>query len=157
VTVSQPDAAFRFVHEIEVRFRDLDPMGHAHHSLPLVYIEEARAAYWRDVVGRHGLGAIDYILAQATLRFVRRIEFAATLRIGLRVSRLGSSSFTMEYEIRDERGELLTSAETVQVMFDYDAGRSKPIPHEVRSAIAAFEAGTSHAAGADEGAEIRQP
>jgi acyl-CoA thioester hydrolase len=114
-------------------------MGHAHHSLPLVYIEEARAAYWRDVVGKHGLGGIDYILAQATLRFVRRIEFPCSLRIGLRVSRLGGSSFAMEYEIRDERGDLLTTAETVQVMYDYESSRSKPIPAEVRSAISAFE------------------
>jgi acyl-CoA thioester hydrolase len=140
--VNQPEPAapeFRFVYEVEVRFRDLDPMGHAHHSLPLVYIEEARAAYWRDVVGRHGLGEIDYILAQATLRYQRRIEFPSNLRIGLRVSRLGGSSFTMEYEVRDERGDLLTTAETVQVMYDYDRSRSKQIPSEVRSAIAAFE------------------
>ena len=114
-------------------------MGHAHHSLPLVYIEEARAAYWRAVVRRHGLGEIDYILAQATLRYIRRIEFPGGLRIGLRVSRLGGSSFTMEYEIRDERGDLLTTAETVQVMYDYERSRSKPIPSEVRSAISAFE------------------
>ncbi len=130
---------FRFVYEVPVRFRDLDPMGHAHHSLPLIYIEEARAAYWRDVVGRQGLGEIDYILAQATLRFVRRIEFPGTLRIGLRVSRLGGSSFTMEYELRDTYGDVLTTAETVQVMYDYEAARSKPIPAEIRERIGSYE------------------
>jgi acyl-CoA thioester hydrolase len=140
VSPPEPQAAqFRFIYEVPVRFRDLDPMGHAHHSLPLVYIEEARAAYWRDVVGRRGLGEIDYILAQATLRFVRRIEHPATLHIGLRVSRLGGSSFVMEYEIRDGRGDLLTTAETVQVMYDYEASRSKPIPESIRAAIRAFE------------------
>jgi acyl-CoA thioester hydrolase len=140
VSQLEPQAAqFRFVYEVPVRFRDLDPMGHAHHSLPLIYIEEARAAYWRDVVGRQGLGEIDYILAQATLRFVRRIEFPATLHVGLRVSRLGGSSFTMEYEIRDEHGDVLTTAETVQVMYDYDSSRSKPIPDSIRASIAAFE------------------
>jgi len=140
--VSQPEAAaktFRFVYEVPVRFRDLDPMGHAHHSLPLVYIEEARAAYWRDVVGRQGLGGVDYILAKATLQFMRRIEFGATLRVGLRVSKLGGSSFVMEYEIRDDRGDITTTAETVQVMYDYDASKSKPIPESVRAAIVAFE------------------
>ena len=139
--MNQPEQAaeFRFVYEVPVRFKDLDAMGHAHHSMPLVYIEEARAAYWRDVVGRAGLGGIDYILAQATLRYVKRIEFGEMLRVGLRVSRLGGSSFTMEYEVRDSHGELLTTAETVQVMFDYEAGRSKQIPDEIRAAISRFE------------------
>ena len=130
---------FRFTFNVPVRFRDLDPMGHAHHSLPLVYIEEARAAYWRDVVGREGLGNIDYVLGQVTVRFIQRIHFPNTLRIGVRVSRLGKSSFTMEYELRDEAGELLCSAETVQVMYDYAAAQSKVIPDTVRAAITRFE------------------
>src|SRR5688572_5069403 len=119
--MSQPErnpslGNFRFQYEVPVRFRDLDPMGHAHHSLPLVYIEEARAEYWRQVVGSSGLDAIDYVIAQVTLRFLQRIHYPCTLRIGVRVSRLGTSSFTMGYELRDESGELLVTAETVQVM-----------------------------------------
>ncbi|HSL72486.1 MAG TPA: thioesterase family protein [Longimicrobiales bacterium] len=130
---------FRFVYQVPVRFRDLDAMGHAHHSLPLVYIEEARAAYWRDVANRRDVASIDYIMAQVSVRYVRRIEFPATLRIGLRVSRLGGSSFTMQYEIRDAHGDLLATAETVQVMYDYEQNRSKSIPDDVRTVITAFE------------------
>ena len=132
-------APFRFTYDVPVRFRDLDPMGHAHHSLPLVYIEEARAAYWRDVAGRRDLEAIDYVLGQVTVRFIQRIHFPSTLRVGVRVSRLGSSSFTMEYEIRNESGDLLCTAETVQVMYDYAAGQSKTIPPDIRKALAAYE------------------
>jgi acyl-CoA thioester hydrolase len=140
----QPDPdsprTFRFQYEVPVRFRDLDPMGHAHHSLPLVYIEEARAAYWRDVAGRAAsLDGIDYIMAQVTLRFLQRIHFPDTLRIGVRVSRLGTTSFTMEYEIRSASGEVLVTAETVQVIFDYERERPKPIPEDVREKISAFE------------------
>jgi acyl-CoA thioester hydrolase len=142
--MSQPDPdsprTFRFQYEVPVRFRDLDPMGHAHHSLPLVYIEEARAAYWRDVAGRAAsLDGIDYIMAQVTLRFLQRIHFPDTLRIGVRVSRLGTTSFTMEYEIRSASGEVLVTAETVQVIFDYERERPKPIPEDVREKISAFE------------------
>ena len=42
----------RFHHAVAVRFRDLDAMRHVHHTAPLLYIEEARAAYWRAVAGR---------------------------------------------------------------------------------------------------------
>jgi acyl-CoA thioester hydrolase len=131
--------SFRFTYDVPVRFRDLDAMGHAHHSLPLVYIEEARAAYWRDVVGRAGLDDVDYVLGQVTVKFRHRIRFPATLRVGLRVSRIGNSSFVMEYEIRDPTGTVVATAETVQVMYDYAAGTSKLMPAEIRSRIEAYE------------------
>ena len=43
---------YRFRHPVEVRFKDIDIGGHAHHSHALVYFEEARSAYWREGVGR---------------------------------------------------------------------------------------------------------
>jgi acyl-CoA thioester hydrolase len=132
-------ATFRFRHPVEVRFRDLDPMGHAHHSLVLIYIEEARAAYWREVGGRAGLDAIDYIMADVTLRFRARIFFPGTVQVGVRAARLGGSSFVLEYELRSATGELLADARSTQVMYDYAAARSKPIPPELRARIAAWD------------------
>jgi acyl-CoA thioester hydrolase len=131
--------SYRFRHAVPVRFRDLDPMGHAHHSLVLIYIEEARAAYWRAVAERSGVDDIDYILGDVSLRFLGRIFFPATLEVGVRVSRLGGSSFDMEYALRGEDGTLLATARSTQVMFDYEAGRSKPIPPAVRQRITEHE------------------
>ena len=131
--------SFRFIHEVAVRFRDLDPMAHAHHSLPLMYWEEARARYWREVAGRQDVAAIDYVMGEFTLRYRGRITFPATLRAGVRVTRLGRKSWEMEYGLWDEDGRLLTSGRSSQVMFDYDAGRSKPIDDATRERIEAFE------------------
>jgi acyl-CoA thioester hydrolase len=116
-------------------------MGHAHHTLPLIYLEEARAAYWREVAGRAGLADIDYVMAEVTVRFHRRIDWPARLEVGLCVSRLGERSFDMEFEIRDEAGERVSSGRTVQVCFDYAAGRSCALPAELRLRIERFEAG----------------
>jgi acyl-CoA thioester hydrolase len=135
--VSQPD--FRFTHRVEVRFRDLDAMGHAHHTLPLVYLEEARAAYWRQVAGRQELDDIDYVLAEVRVRFHARILWPATLTVALATTRLGGSSFEMAFEIRDGAGQVLASGTTQHVMFDYDAGRSMKVPRELRKRLAAFE------------------
>jgi acyl-CoA thioester hydrolase len=128
-----------FRHFVRVRFRDLDPMGHAHHTLPLVYFEEARAAFWREVVGRVGLEGIDYTMGQVTVRYHRRIRFPSRLEVALQATRLGTRSFTLGYELRDEAGELLASGTTEQVMFDYDRGESKPVPPDVRAALGAGE------------------
>lgn len=138
-------ASFRFVQRVPVRFHDLDAMGHAHHSLPLIYIEEARAAYWRAVVGRPALENIDYVIGEARVRYHARITFPDELVVGVRVSRVGGRSFAMEYEVRSSAGELLATAETLQVMYDYANSRSKPVPDPVRRAIAAFEDGAQNA------------
>jgi acyl-CoA thioester hydrolase len=126
-----------FVYDVPVRFHDLDAMGHAHHSLPLIYIEEARAAFWRDVVGSGDLSAIDYVLKKATVEFHDRILFPSTLRITLRVTHVGRTSFTIGYDLHNQSGVLVATAETVQVMFDYASGRPKSIPESVRQILEA--------------------
>ncbi len=133
--------AFRFHHAVDVRFRDLDPMGHAHHTLPLIYLEEARAAYWRNVVGHDGLDGIDYVMAEITVRFHGRITWPMRLDVALRTSRIGGKSFEQVFEIRAANGELLSSGRSVSVMFDYAAGVSKPVPEPVRRIIDGYEKG----------------
>jgi acyl-CoA thioester hydrolase len=138
---ANPPATFHYHHEVDVRFRDIDAMGHAHHSLPLVYVEEARAAWWRDVVGRTDLAGMDYVLAEVTVRYQRRIEFPGRLDVGLRVAHVGEKSFVMEFEIRNDAGAVVASGRTVQVMYDYAARRSTQLPEELRARMIAFGGG----------------
>lgn len=133
----------RFHHRVEVRFRDLDPMGHAHHTLPLVYLEEARARYWREVTGRASLESIDYVMAEVRVRYHARIQWPGTVDVALRTARIGTKSLTMEYAISGADGTVLASGETTQVMYDYDGARSMPVPADVRAALESYEAGSS--------------
>jgi acyl-CoA thioester hydrolase len=130
------DGWFRY--RVPVRFRDLDPMGHAHHTLPLIYLEEARAAFWRDLRGDASLEAIDYVMAEITLRFHARILYPADVEVLLAVSDVGNRSFRMEFELRGEDGVLLSSGSSVQVAFDYAAGASKRVDDELRGALQAW-------------------
>lgn len=131
----------RFRRRIPVRFRDLDSMGHAHHTLPLIYVEEARAAYWREVVGRETVRAIDYVMGEVRVRYHARIEWPSVVDVALRVSHIGTKSFQMAFAVSSEAGDLLASGETTQVMYDYGRGSSMRVPDEVRNAIEAFERG----------------
>jgi len=129
------ESRFGFQYTVPVRFKDIDIGGHAHHSHALVYFEEARAAYWREVLGRGGLDDIDYILAEAHVRYHARVLWPQQLRVGVRVSRLGKRHFEMAYEVRGATGELLVSGSSTQVMYDYEAGCPKPLSEEDRAAI----------------------
>jgi acyl-CoA thioester hydrolase len=128
-----------FRHPVPVRFRDLDPMGHAHHTLPLIYLEEARAVFWGKLAGDASLNAIDYVMAEVTLRFHARITFPGTVTVLLGVTAMGRSSFTMAFEIRSADDILLASGSAVQVAYDYAAARSKPIGAAQRARLAAWQ------------------
>jgi acyl-CoA thioester hydrolase len=137
VAESAPET-FRFWHPVTVRFRDIDIGGHAHHADALIYFEEARWAYWMEVVGQ-GLDDLDYVLAECRVRWHARVLWPQTVRVGVRVVRVGRKHFEMAYEVRSEDGEKLQSGSTVQVMYDYAAGTSKPMPDELRATLEAFD------------------
>jgi acyl-CoA thioester hydrolase len=129
----------QFAYRVPVRFHDLDAMGHAHHTLPVIYFEEARAAYWREVAGRPSVADIDYVLAEIRVQFKQRILFPATLTVRTGVRQLGNASFTMAYQLSDDEGTVLATGESVQVMFNYATGRSMRMPDEVRKRIEQYE------------------
>jgi acyl-CoA thioester hydrolase len=131
---------FRFWRDVEVRFRDLDSLGHVHHSLSLMYVEEARAAYWREVAGRATVEDIDYVIGEVRIRYHERILYPGRVRVGVRVSRIGGKSIAMEFQIRSETDVLLVSGDTAQIMFDFGRGTSMPVSDELRSRIETFEA-----------------
>jgi acyl-CoA thioester hydrolase len=134
-----PAESFRFRHSVEVRFRDIDVEGHAHHSAALIYFEEARAAYWREVAGRVDIDDIDYILAEAQVRWHRRVLWPQTLSVGVRVVRMGRKHLEMEYEVVAADGTRLQSGRTVQIMYDYAAARTASIPDDLRAAIERYD------------------
>jgi acyl-CoA thioester hydrolase len=120
---------------VPVRFRDLDPMGHAHHTLPLIYLEEARAAFWRELKGSASLDAIDYVMAEVTVRFHARILYPGDVLVGLRVRHVGTKSFVTDFEVRDTAGALLSSGSAVQVAYDYERTAARALDAHERAAL----------------------
>lgn len=133
------DDPFRFRHPVTVRFRDLDVAGHVHHADALIYFEEARWAYWTEVVGAASDDDVGYVLAECRVRWHARVLWPQVVSVGVRVSRVGRKHFEMEYDVRSEEGERLQSGTTVQVMYDYERQASKPMPDELRGLLEAYD------------------
>jgi acyl-CoA thioester hydrolase len=144
------DGWFRL--DVPVRFRDVDAMGHAHHTLPLIYLEEARAAFWRLIKrgpdAESPLADIDYVMAEVVLRFHGRVLYPSTVTVGLAVRRVGAKSFSTDFEVRDAEGALLSSGSSVQVAYDYANAVSMPIAASDRAHLEAWrDAGARDAGG----------
>ena len=131
---------FRFVHLQEVAFRDLDVFGHVNNAVYLTYLENARIAYLRDVLGIDSLEDLLVIVANVNIDFRTRASLGETLEVGARVSRIGTKSFDLEHELRGPDGRLVAAAATTLVTFDYRGDTTMPVPDLWRERIEAYEA-----------------
>ena len=131
---------FKFHIPMVVRFRDLDAMGHVNHVVYLTYLESARIAYYLNVVRGTSFKDLDFILAEVSCTYKSPAFFGETLLVFVRMTSIGKSSFVLEFEIREkETQRLVATARSVQVMYDYEKGQSKPIPEELRNKLEQFE------------------
>ncbi len=134
---------FRFCHRLQVRFRDCDPMRHANNAVYFTYLEQARFAYWREVIRVAHADERSFILARAECDYRAAALPGEWLNVWLRTASIGRSSFAFEYQIvSDEDSRLIATARSVQVMFDYTANRSIPVPVELAEKLEAFEGRT---------------
>lgn len=125
---------------IEVRFRDMDSMGHVNNAVFFTYFENARIAYWRAVPAIRSRKSLDYILARAECDFRSPATVEDALACHIRVGSFGRSSFTFEYLLRDERtGRVVAEGRTVQAVYDYAEKRTRPLDPALRAAIEEFE------------------
>ena len=125
-----------FIHRLEVRFRDCDPMGHVNNAVYLTYLEQTRFNHWRSLWGfgnpQTPPEMPGVILAHVEADYKRPARYGDTLEIRLLVTSVGRSSFRYEYEMVDEQGRTVLTAATVQVMYDYKTEKPVPIPEEIR-------------------------
>jgi acyl-CoA thioester hydrolase len=136
------DDLFRFSTTLEVRWRDLDPMGHANNAVYFTYLEHSRVRYLRELkVVPDDPAGIGFILAEASCQFKSPLALGERVTIYARVTELRNSSFIFEYRMEGEDGRLAATARSAQVCYDYQNLRPIPIPDEWRQAITAYEPG----------------
>lgn len=127
---------YPFQLKLEVFFRDLDAMGHVNNAVYFVYMETIRIKFMQ------ALGALkdgSIILAEASCAYRSPAFLGEQLVISLGVSRFGTKSFDMRYRIETEEGRLVATGKTVQVMYDYQADKTIPVPDDFKARVLAFQ------------------
>lgn len=132
--------AFRCRAPIEVRFRDVDMMGHVNNAVYLTYFEVARAHYWRSLGEAESRRIRTYVVARAECDFLSPATLDDDLECHVRVSSFGRTSFEFEYLLSDRTsGRPLAQGRTLQVMYDYAAARPRPLDAAFKDAVRLFE------------------
>jgi acyl-CoA thioester hydrolase len=127
------------IHEkrIEIRWRDLDALGHVNNAVYATYLEEARDEWMQRALD--GAGDLwDYVLVRIAIDFRRELtQGDDVVLVRTRLTRIGTSSLTLREEIVKLDGTLSAEAESVVVARDRATGGSRPLTGAARAAAAA--------------------
>lgn len=128
----------RFEHTVDVRYSDLDTFGHVNNALYATYCEEARVAYVAEVLGVTDVDEFPAVVASLQVDFRSSVTEPTGVDVRVWVSRLGTESMTMAYEL-EQAGLLVAEAETTIVAVDPATRETRPLPDEWREAVTAYE------------------
>ncbi|HEY1480536.1 MAG TPA: thioesterase family protein [Gaiellales bacterium] len=128
---------------IEIRWRDLDAVGHVNNAVFLTYLEECRDAWVQEFLGTPG-ELYDYLLARVAIDYRSQITLDDVfVEIETDLARIGRSSATLGERIyAGPERRLAAEAESVIVSYDSAAGASRPIDAAIASSLAASTAET---------------
>jgi len=126
----------RHVYECRVRWSDVDSYGHVNNVKYFEYYQEARIAFLSGLAdGPPGTTSRGVVVARIDVDYRRPILFRTEpFRIETWVSRLGTSSYDLEAEIKD-RDAVLSRAHAVVVAFDRDRQRSRRLTDTERDRL----------------------
>ena len=114
-----------FTTEVEVRFNDVDGMGHVNNALYLTYLEHCRMRFFTEVAGSKSERDFPFILAHAALDYKSPIKMNAQPQVKMWTSRIGGKSWDFDYEIKDRKTAVVyATGKTVQVAYDYKLEKS---------------------------------
>lgn len=105
-------------YSVQVRFRDIDVLGHVNNAVYLSYLEMTRVYYLEKTLGQQWNYDKDgFLLARNEIDYLAPIFLYDKPQIEMFVTHIGNRSFTFGYEIKVE-GKLVTKAKSVMVAWN---------------------------------------
>ena len=133
---------FRWIEPIEVRWADMDSFGHVNNARYFTYCESARMSWFGAIELDRFKEAPEHgpALVSATCNFRQQVHHPASLDVGVRATRIGGKSFTLDYGIfLRHTGTLVADGTSVVVWVDYSVGAAIPLPDALRERIREFD------------------
>lgn len=140
MTNDYPDA-FKFGLPVQIRFNDLDPLGHVTNAVYHVYYNLVSEEYFEQVVKRPQEDSkVNFVVATVTVDFLKPIFYHSKILAQMRIPSLGRKSFRFEARLVDAQdGSLYSFCSGVNVCYSVVQQTSIPLPEAWREKIADFE------------------
>lgn len=135
-------AVFRNILPIQVRFSDVDIMGHVSNTVYQNYFDSGKVNYFDEVLPDMDFNTIGVVGASVKIDYLKPIFMKTPILVKTRVAVLGHKSITMEHLLVNEQtGEILSTCAVVLVCYAIKQQLSIPIPEHWRTNILAYDQG----------------
>lgn len=126
-----------FSFSLSIRVTDLNYGGHMGNECILKYAQEARMAFFANFgASEKDFFGTSMIQADAMIQYLAEGYFNDIIQIDIAVVEPGSRSFNLFYKMTNKtRNNVLAFAKTGMVCFDYNSGKTTPIPEKFLEAI----------------------
>lgn len=125
---------------VRVRYAETDAMGVAHHTSYLIWFEEARSEYFRQLGGDYARleeAGFHLPVAELSCRYLAPARYGDRLLIRTVLESVQSRSLSFSYEVlREETREVLARGHTKHICID-DQGRACSLPQCLRDMLTA--------------------
>lgn len=122
---------------VELRFADLDAYGHVNNATYFTLLETARTKLFHDQFVELMDRSLLFLVVKAECEYKLPIELKDTLIISLEMTRVGNSSFDIDYQLHNGNGKIFGSAKTVMVCYDGKAKKTTRIPESFKQLMLA--------------------
>jgi len=132
---------FRFSAHMRVGFDETDAQAVVYYGRYLPYFDRSRVEYLRHLGLLHSLPeGQQFVMRRSSQEYEAPARFDDLLEVFVRTARIGRTSTTLEYRVREsEDGTLLAVAEQVMVLIDADSRTPVEVPPSWRRAVEHFE------------------
>jgi YbgC/YbaW family acyl-CoA thioester hydrolase len=121
-------------YETTLRLHQTDSLGIAYYGSVFVLIHECYESFL-DIAAilKEGKYIIPIVHAEADYRAV--MELSDVITIEMELAGTGRSSFTLAYQLTNQRGEIVADAKTVHSVLNRQSRKSIDMPDSIRDRI----------------------
>jgi acyl-CoA thioester hydrolase len=122
---------------IDIRWRDLDALGHVNQAVYQTYGEEIVDAWFRDVLGLAKGEVWDYVVVKLTTEYRSELRLEDEQVVGtVRIVHVGTSSVTVALELSAASdGRVAAETEVIFAVWDPERRAARPITDEERAKL----------------------
>jgi acyl-CoA thioester hydrolase len=134
-------AAFEvFSTDINLRFRDVDSMGHVNNAVYFTYFEYGRLEFFYAESRKEKFPGFAFILAHVSCDFIHPVTLDDSLTLRMWVKEISGKSFKFHYQLLDaaDPAVIFATGESVQVCFDYQKNASIPISEDLNAQLSVY-------------------
>jgi len=114
---------FNFKMDLQIRWGDLDPLGHVNNAIFVTYFEIGRSLYMLAASSKWDWFLHMFLIGDINVKFLKELKITDPKpEIWVRTSKIGIKSFVLEYAItttsEDEKIKIHSVGSTTQILFD---------------------------------------